>query len=78
MVIGSLAVNLGLNSSTFNTGVANATNRIKTFSRDVDNSTSVMTKLQSGLKTTATVAAAAGAAVAGAAVVGFRMLRTEM
>lgn len=78
MTIGKLSVLLGMNSAQFSTGMQNSANKIKDFRRDVESSTSVMRSLQSGLRTTATIAAAAGAAAAGAAYVGFRALRVEM
>jgi hypothetical protein len=78
MTIGKLNVLLGLNNAQFATGMHSSGNHVRKFRADIESSTSVITRLQSGLRTTATIAAAAGVAAAGAAYAGFRILRNEM
>jgi len=67
-----------LQSAQFNTNIHQAGNRVRGFREEVKSSTTIMSSLQSGLRSVATIVAAAGAAAAGAAVVGFSKLREEM
>jgi hypothetical protein len=78
MVIGKLAVQLGLQSAQFNTGIHQAGNRVRGFREEVRSSTSIMSKFQTGMRSVAAVAAAATAATAAAAYATFRAIRGEM
>lgn len=69
MTIGKLSVLLGLNSSTFNSGMNSAADRVRRFDREVETPQTGMQKLISGFGAVKTAFLAVGAAIGAGAIV---------